>query len=146
MIIVCAAANAGKLYKYNISYPGRLGSVLCVGSHTANGQPSAFTSVGREVDFLAPGEDIWSTAPGGQYVLKTGTSMAAPFVSGLAALILAYDRSFRSEIRNVAQVRELFRAMCSKSGHHDQESGHGTLDPKRIFSNPTYFYDTLKEH
>jgi len=45
IIVVCAASNFGRRHKYNIGYPGRYGNVLCIGSHTINGQPSEFTSV-----------------------------------------------------------------------------------------------------
>jgi subtilisin family serine protease len=50
-----------------------------------------FSNYGREqVDVFAPGVDILSTVPGGGYDRESGTSMAAPVVSGLAALIMAY--------------------------------------------------------
>lgn len=142
-IVVCAASNVGRRHKYNIGYPARFGNVLCIGSHTLNGQPSEFTSIGREVDFLAPGENIWSTAPNNAFVPMSGTSMATPFVSGLAALVLAYDRGRRKEIKNIAQMRHLLREMCSKSGHHDESSGYGTLDPMRVFRDNNYFYNAL---
>jgi subtilisin family serine protease len=42
------------------------------------------------VDVFAPGVDILSTVPGGGYERQSGTSMAAPVVSGLAALLMSY--------------------------------------------------------
>jgi subtilisin family serine protease len=42
------------------------------------------------VDVFAPGVDIYSTVPGNKYEENSGTSMAAPVVTGLAALIMAY--------------------------------------------------------
>jgi subtilisin family serine protease len=42
------------------------------------------------VDVFAPGVDIYSTVPGNRYEENSGTSMAAPVVTGLAALIMAY--------------------------------------------------------
>ena len=41
-------------------------------------------------DLVAPGVDILSCSPGGGYVSRTGTSMACPFVTGSAALLMQY--------------------------------------------------------
>jgi len=52
---------------------------------------ASFSNYGKEeVDVFAPGEDILSTWPGGGVRRSSGTSMAAPVVSGLAALIMSY--------------------------------------------------------
>ena len=45
---------------------------------------------GQQVDLFAPGVDILSTVPGGGYKRESGTSMAAPVVSGVAALLMSY--------------------------------------------------------
>ncbi|MEO7043262.1 MAG: S8 family peptidase [Gemmatimonadaceae bacterium] len=55
-----------------------------------------------KVDVFAPGEDILSTMPGGGYQRLSGTSMAAPVVTGLAALIMSYYPEF-----SAAQVRQI---------------------------------------
>lgn len=62
VIVVAAACNMGQQNNYcsgNIWFPAWFGNVIGVGSHDDFGQPSKMSSVGREVDFLAPGEDIW---------------------------------------------------------------------------------------
>ncbi len=91
-IIICCASNEEQENSYNIQYPARFGDVICVGSQSENGQPTTFTPAGREIDFLGPGEDVWSASSSGHdHVTKrSGTWIAAPYVAGVSALIVAY--------------------------------------------------------
>jgi subtilisin family serine protease len=73
-----------------------------------------FSNYGKnEVDVFAPGVDILSTVPGNEYERDSGTSMAAPVVSGLAALIMGYYPNL-----NVADVRRII--VSSVSNHGEQ--------------------------
>lgn len=52
---------------------------------------ASFSNYGRSnVDIFAPGEHIWSTTPNNNYEFKGGTSMAAPNVAGIAAMLRSY--------------------------------------------------------
>ena len=101
VLLVHAAGNEGEDNDDTPSYPT---PVLSGGTRATNWievgasswKPLAalaaeFSNYGREqVDLFAPGVDILSTIPGGYLKRESGTSMAAPVVSGVAALLMAY--------------------------------------------------------
>lgn len=73
--------------------PGNYAQALSVGAVDAGAQVPWFsgserTSWGIVPDIVAPGVDVWSTAPGDGFAIMQGTSMATPHISGLAALLL----------------------------------------------------------
>jgi subtilisin family serine protease len=75
-------------------YPAAYPDVISVGSVNQTENRSYFSNYGSHIDVVAPGEGIWSTYWNDTYAEKSGTSMAAPFVSGLAALILSCNPSY----------------------------------------------------
>src|SRR5262249_57003957 len=90
---------------------------LDVGASSWKGESdlaAPFSNYGKnEVDVFAPGVDILSTVPGNEYERDSGTSMAAPVVSGLAALIMGYYPSL-----SAADVRRII--ISSVARHADQ--------------------------
>jgi subtilisin family serine protease/flagellar hook assembly protein FlgD len=99
--IVAASGNDFSNY---VAYPAAYDTVIAVSAvNEANGLAD-FSNYGPEVDVAAPGVNIISTVPNHQseftvrnYARMDGTSMAAPFVSGLAALIKAENPSITPE-------------------------------------------------
>lgn len=68
-----------------------LDNFINVGSSRADGSPSLFSNYGqKDVDIFAPGESIYSSVTNNNYKKNSGTSLAAPVVSGIAALIWSY--------------------------------------------------------
>jgi hypothetical protein len=93
-------AAAGNSFEDNDLYPTDpaslfLPNIISVAATTRNDGLAGFSNFGRySVDLGAPGVDILSTLPGGVYGLETGTSMSAPFVTGVAALLKAANPSW----------------------------------------------------
>lgn len=84
VVLVAAAGNSGSSTP---SYPAAYPVVLAVAASDKSDQKPSFSNWGSWVDVAAPGTSILSLDKSGGYITKTGTSMAAPHVSGIAALL-----------------------------------------------------------
>ena len=108
------------------NYPAALTYVLGVMSVDQNGVESSFTNWdvtafnGVEYELYAPGDSIMSTLPDNRYGILSGTSMAAPVVSAIAAIL-------RSEFtdRDLYPTKFIYGQLCSTSEYHAT-----CLDPK----------------
>ena len=112
-MIVCAAVGNGGTF-HQVSSPAVAPSVIGVGASDAGGNLASFSSRGPATrtgaikpDIVAPGVNILSTAIGGGTRVLSGTSMSTPYVSGLAAILVAQHRAWtplriKSAIANTA--------------------------------------------
>ncbi|AHM59856.1 subtilisin-like serine protease [Flammeovirgaceae bacterium 311] len=114
VLLVHAAGNDGKNIDTENNYPtkrylgtkGVADNWLEVGASawgSGNTFVGTFSNYGRKtVDIFAPGVDLYSTVPDSEYRSLSGTSMAAPVVSGIAALVMAYYPDLSAQ-----QVRDI---------------------------------------
>ncbi len=96
ILFVAAAGNDGTNNDVNPHYPSNynVNNVITVAATDKNDNLASFSNYGsNSVDIAAPGVGIYSTIAGGYYATFSGTSMAAPHVTGVAALAFAYDPS-----------------------------------------------------
>ena len=96
-LFVASAGNDGTNNDIFPSYPASLevSNMITVAATTSDDMLASFSNVGaRTVHLGAPGVSIYSTLPGGKYGYMSGTSMAAPHVSGAAALVWAAHPEF----------------------------------------------------
>lgn len=90
LIIVAASGNEGNANGSGntINYPARHEEVISVAAINRYFKRSSFSGTGDTNDFSAPGEEIYSTYLNGQYATYNGTSMAAPHITGMLALLM----------------------------------------------------------
>jgi subtilisin family serine protease len=141
VLMVHAAGNDGADLAKGKNYPtpnyltgGRPTNWIEVGASSWKGGDSLaapFSNYGSQlVDVFAPGVDILSTVPGNQYERDSGTSMAAPVVTGLAALLLDYYPNLTAaELKSIimTSVTKLGDQMVVRPGEDKSMVRFGTL-------------------
>ncbi len=130
-VIVAAAGNNNT--NAERFFPGNYSQAITVAACNANDQRASFSNYGANVDVTAPGVDILSLKAkgtdmchneanivGGEYYRASGTSMATPFVSGLAALIISSDRDL-----TILEVEEKIIQSCEDLGTAGKDVYYG---------------------
>lgn len=121
VVIVAAAGNTGDA---TVSYPAALPEVIAVAAAASRDSIASFSSTGRWVEVAAPGLDILSSIPDAGFAYFSGTSMATPFVAGLAGILKGEPGA------TAASVRARIGATATDVGipGRDVSAGYGLID------------------
>ena len=93
---IIVVASAGNMYGLNVQYPAAYKNVISVAAVDQNQNAASFTARGK-IDFTAVGVDVKIIAPNNTLQVNSGTSLAAPYVTGVIALILQNKDIFPKE-------------------------------------------------
>jgi hypothetical protein len=123
VLLVAASGNEGAAVKYPAAYS----TVLAVGGIAPSNKIENLSNFGSELDVVAPW-NVYTTAKGGGYENQEGTSMAAPQVAAVCALIWSkYPDMKPSQIRNL--IRQTAQDIGQKGW--DIRTGYGLLQAAR---------------
>lgn len=132
VLLIQAAGNDGKNIDEVNYFPSalntkgeRLNNYLRVGSTNLKGERSKFSNYGTtQVDVFAPGEQLVCHSLGDKLMISQGTSLSAPIVSGLAALLRAHFPKLKAH-----QIKDiLVRSVRPKTIEQLSQSGSGVVD------------------
>lgn len=142
-LVVAAAGNSNNELAL---YPAAYENVLAVASSDENDIRSTFSNFGRYVDITAPGTNIYTTNYDNAYRVDSGTSLAAPIVSGAAALVWAHRPTLTA-----LQVAEQLRVTSDENLYNSNPSyiyklGRGRLDVGKAltFTSPSIRASNLR--
>lgn len=134
IVVVCPAGNIGMP---GVHYPASLGITIAVGA-LASDLKHVYTnsSYGPQLDFIAPGDRIYTTDANGQYTLMSGTSAAAAFVSAVAALAVEGLKNKLGRYPTVEEVKNTLKAAAYQvQGIDPAKQGNGFIDVKKLEEN-----------
>lgn len=137
-VVVCSAGNSGD---QGVKFPALLENTISIGAHDSNEKIAYFSSKGKQVDFAAPGVNIFSTFLNQQYASLSGTSMACPFIVGVISLMLSKHKKQEREGKNndCKTPEQIFNHLkrCSiDKGEEgkDSEYGYGLINIKDLLN------------
>jgi len=131
IVVVCAAGNdAG-----SVNFPAAYKETIAVGAVDSFGNACEFSCRGKEIAVAAPGQDITSCWLANGYATVSGTSMAAPFVSGVLALYISAQHKLDRTV-NHSDVMKALAASCKDVGEAGRDSvyGWGLVDPHKLMN------------
>jgi subtilisin family serine protease len=133
--LVCAAGNDAEGGHPDIAVPAWYPETISVGAIDERLDRAYFSQTGANLDFVAPGFDIRSTFPNGEYRRAHGTSFSAPWIAGVVALMISKHRKYggQTPVSNVEDIREHLQKTSIDLGDagKDASFGYGIIDVRK---------------
>ncbi|USD30725.1 S8 family serine peptidase [Pseudoalteromonas sp. SCSIO 43201] len=124
MLHIAAAGNGGNS---SLSYPASYDAVVSVAAVDSSESKASFSQYNSQVEIAGPGVGVNSTWNNGAYRSISGTSMATPHVSGVAALVWSqFPQCTAKQIRNVLNATAKDKGQAGR----DTSYGHGIVQAK----------------
>ena len=125
ILVVSTSGNTGI---QELRYPAAFDGVIGVGAVDENKQLESYSTIGEHVKLVAPGSFIYTTSTGSSYDHVTGTSFAAPQVTGAVALLLSITPNLTSN-----EVKEILFNSTEDLGNtgKDLSYGYGLLNTEK---------------
>lgn len=120
IMMVSSAGNGGS--ESAVEYPAAFEEVIAVGAVDTSGKKTKESAAGDEVELVAPGKQILTKSMLGFETINSGTSMAAPHVTGAAALLMQ-----QSDYKNALFIRRVLDKSSNPLGENDAY-GYGLVD------------------
>ena len=132
ILVFASAGNTGRRAK---RYPASYKRVTSVGSITESYVKSDFSTFNNAVDLVGPGSEVLSTVPGNgtEYEYKSGTSMACPHVSGVAALVWSNFPTLPANTILSTLEDTAFDLPLEYQDGKDEYYGHGLVQAKAAY-------------
>lgn len=131
VVVVAAAGNESGQILYPAAYSPKC---ISVGATDYADERAHFSNFGPNLDISAPGVEIVSTYPGGNYAVGSGTSFSAPIVSGAAALLLSVKPNLTSDQVRKTLLYTSDDVNSSSLPGFDYYLGYGRLNLQTLFS------------
>ncbi|MDI3388313.1 type VII secretion-associated serine protease mycosin [Streptomyces sp. B-S-A8] len=140
ILVVAASGNDGFDAKSQKTYPASYDGVVAVAASNRNDERAFFSQAGDFVDIAAPGVGMVSTVPRGGQCTADGTSFAAPYVAGVAALMMERYPDWNAK-QITARMQETAQRPTAEPNRY---VGWGVVDPMAALSNSSEPGETPK--
>ena len=148
VILIASSGNNGE---ENVLYPARNNNVIAVGASNINNHWLNFSNYGGKISVVAPGDKITTTHNNNTYSTlynkPSGTSVAAPHVSGVAALMLSANPNLTAtQVRTIIEQTaqrvhdDVYTYTNHSNGLWNNKMGYGLIDAHKAVME-AYFYN-----